>query len=53
MERQSRRSRNAGIFALIAAAVTIIPGFNDGIANVPVITLGLGVLAVYLLCFRR
>lgn len=52
-EREGRRSRNAGLLALAAAVVTIIPGFSESIANVPVITLVLGSLAVYLLCFRR
>lgn len=52
-EKEGRRSRNAGLLALLAAAVTIIPGFGESIANVPIITLGLGSLAVYLLCFRR
>lgn len=53
IERESRRSRNAGLLALLAAAATFIPGFGESVANVPVITLGLGSLAVYLLCFRR
>ena len=53
IERESRRSRNAGLLALLAAAVTIIPGFSESVADVPIITLGLASLAVYLLCFRR
>lgn len=53
LERESRRARNAGLFALLAAVLTVLPGFSGYVANMPVITLGLGSLAVYLLCFRR
>ncbi|PCJ25902.1 MAG: ubiquinone biosynthesis regulatory protein kinase UbiB [SAR86 cluster bacterium] len=53
LEKQRQLSRNMGILALIAAMVSLIPAVTDAMANVPIITVSLGFVAVYLLCFRR
>lgn len=52
-ELQNRRSRTIGIVLLAAAAISLIPGVNEGIQNLPIITLSLALLGAYLLYFRR
>lgn len=53
LQRQRRRSRNAGIASLILAAVVLFLPVEQALETVPVATLGLGLLGVYLLYFRR
>jgi len=53
IQRQYRQSRNAGMVALIIAAAGLFPPFNEFLTTVPVVTLGMGTLGVYLLYFRR
>ena len=53
LERQRRLSRNSGLLALLFAAFSLIPVVSETLAHIPAATLGLGLLGVYLLCFRR
>ena len=51
--RQRRLARNSGIFALMIAGLSLLPPVSSALADVPLVTLGLGLLGVYLLCFKR
>ncbi len=53
MERQNRRSRITGMILLVGAAISLLPGINEAIQNLPAATLGPALLGLYLLCFRR
>ena len=52
-ERGKRRSRNLGIAALVLAATTLLPFVNNLILDIPVMTIGLTGLGLYLLCFKQ
>ncbi len=54
-ERRSRklRTRFSGVFSLVLAAVTVLPVFDSLLNNVSLVTAGLGILGVYLLCFKE
>ncbi len=52
-ERQERRARNVGFLLMAGAAISLIPGFYQNIRDFPLLPLGLALLGVYLLCFRR
>ena len=51
--RQRRLARISGIFALMIAGLSLLPPVSSGLADIPLVTLGLGLLGVYLLCFKR
>ena len=51
--RQSRKFRFLGSALLVAAALSLIPGIQAGLANLPIATAFLALAGVYLLCFRR
>jgi len=53
LKRRRQLSRNTGLTALLLAAAVLFPSVSDTLDNVPVVTLILGFLGVYLLCFRR
>jgi ubiquinone biosynthesis protein len=53
LQRQRRLTRNGGVFALLAAVVSLLPPITEALGNVPIVTLSLGLLGTYLLCFRR
>ena len=53
LERQRRLSRNSGLFVLLLAAISLVPFISEALGRIPLITSGLGLLGVYLLCFRR
>lgn len=53
LKRRRQLSRNTGLTALLLAAAALFPSVSDTLDNVPVVTLILGLLGVYLLCFRR
>ena len=53
LQRQRRLTRNGGVFALLAAVVSLLPPITEALGNVPIVTLALGLLGTYLLCFRR
>ena len=53
LRRQRRLSRNSGVIFLALAAATLFPPVAEALAGMPVVTSGLGLLGVYLLCFRR
>ena len=53
LERQRRLSRNSGLFVLLLAAISFVPFISEALGRIPLITSGLGLLGVYLLCFRR
>ncbi|NKB33390.1 MAG: ubiquinone biosynthesis regulatory protein kinase UbiB [Pseudomonadales bacterium] len=52
-KREIQRARIGGIVALILAGASLFPPFSNLIANVPVVTLGLGAAGLYFLCFKR
>ncbi|MEX0965228.1 MAG: AarF/UbiB family protein, partial [Pseudohongiellaceae bacterium] len=52
-ERRDRRLNVLGGTLLIAAAISLAPGFSVGLANLPLATLCLVLAGVYLLCFKR
>lgn len=51
--RRARQSRNAGLLLLTASILSLLPPISEAAAQLPVIALGLGLLGVFLLCFRR
>ena len=53
LRRRSRQASRAGVTVLIIAAASLLPAVRELLTEVPVVTLGLGLLGVYLLCFRR
>ena len=53
MLRRRRRSQLAGIAALIMAAASLVPVVLETMSSVPVVTSGLVLIGVYLLCFKR
>ena len=52
-EQRKRRNFGGGIVALTLAAALMIPALNPLFAAIPLTSLGLGALGVYLLCFTR
>ncbi len=52
-ERQNRKFRLLGSAVLAAAALSLIPSLNETLENLPLATVSLAFVGVYLLCFRR
>jgi ubiquinone biosynthesis protein len=50
---RSRQKLILGVLALVLALALSNPQFNHWLLSLPVPSLGLGALGVYLLCFRR
>ena len=51
--RQSRKFRFLGGSLLITSALSLVPGIQTGLTNLPLATAFLALAGVYLLCFRR
>lgn len=52
-QRQDRKFRLLGTAALSVAILSLIPGINQTLVNLPLATVSLALAGVYLLCFRR
>lgn len=52
-ERRDRRLRFFGGLLLTAATLSLVPGLDSGLENLPLATVSLALAGVYLLCFRR
>ncbi len=51
--RQSRKFRFLGGSLIITSALSLVPGIQTGLTNLPLATAFLALAGVYLLCFRR
>ena len=53
LTRQRVRARNSGVAALLAGALMLYPPIGSLVSSLPILSLVLAILGVYLLCFKR
>lgn len=53
LKRQNTRFRFGGVLLISVAAISLLPRFSESVESLPIATVGLALLGLYFLCFRR